>query len=294
MPIVAVAAGAYAATTVATVGIAAMSTFGVIAAVGAITSGIGALTGNDTLMRVGGVAALAGGVGAFAQGQGWLATGDAMNTVGAEATGTSTTKALAQSAAPGVQSPSPAAAMGNAGELATTGLEQGSIAGNLTSANQLARPGLIDTVGSTADAGIIGSPLTAGPGAASAPLPMEAGGFAKSLGMTELGAGAAKMGFDPTMGARGGIFDTLKGFGKFMDENKTLSSIGANFIGGMFDEEKEAKANYYKAGTDALRAKTANASAVPNMNFKLKPGSIWKPTSPTYNAPRPSGLFYAK
>jgi hypothetical protein len=72
MPVVAVAAGAFAVGEIATVGIAAMSAFEVIGAVGAIVSGIGALTGNEDLMKIGAVAGLAGGIGAFAQGRAGL------------------------------------------------------------------------------------------------------------------------------------------------------------------------------------------------------------------------------
>ncbi len=48
-------------------------------------------------------------------------------------------------------------------------------------------------LGSITDAGIAGSPLTAGLGAASAPLPMGAGGWSAATGATGLGAGAAGM-----------------------------------------------------------------------------------------------------
>ena len=46
---------------------------------------------------------------------------------------------------------------------------------------------------------------------------------------------------------------------------------------------------------DPERAETERGSAVPDMKAKLKQsGPIWKTSSPTYNAPRPSGLFYAR
>lgn len=286
MPVVAVAAGAFAVGEIATVGIAAMSTFEVIAAVGAITSGIGALTGNEDLMKIGAVAGLAGGVGAFAQGKGWLATGDAANTASGAA-GTGNIKAMTQTVAPGVENTLNNPSAWTAGsEGQTAGLSSGSIATNLTT--PMKEPGLIGSgtsdlgLGSIADSKIVGSPLTASPGAASAPLPTGQGGWQASLGTTTLGSTARNMSY---AGAQpgGGVLGMLKDFGNFLKDNKELASMAGNFIGGMFDDEKKAKADYYQAGADSLRAKTANGSAVPNMGFTTKQnGPFFKPTSPTY------------
>lgn len=303
MPVIAVAGAVAGATSLATVGVAGLGVWGTVGAIGGIVSGIGALTGNDDMMRLGAVAGLAGGAGAFAQSQGWIASGSASNTA-AQNSGGGNINALTKAQAPGVEpvsspvSQAPSAVVGN-----TAGLETGGIGQNITSANPLAGAGLFDTVGSVTDAGIVGSPFTAGPGAASAPLPMGPGGFIKSLGETTLGAGARNMRFDAGAGSSEmSIFDRIKGFGKFVEDNKQLSSIAANFIGGVFDDEKKAKAEYakgaaeyYRAKSETERQKLANGSAVPDMRAKLKQsGPIWKTSSPTYNAPRPSGLFYAR
>lgn len=296
MPVISVIGAVTGASALASVGAAGLGVWGTVGAIGGIVSGIGALTGNDDMMRLGAVAGLAGGAGAFAQSQGWLSSGSAATTAAQNASG-GNINAMTKTQAPGVQPVSspvdqaPSAVVGD-----TAGLETGGIGQNITSTNQLAGNGLFDTVGFVTDAGIAGSPFTAGPGAASAPLPMEPGGFAKSLGETTLGAGARNMRFDAGAGSSEmSIFDRIKGFGKFVEDNKQLSSIAANFIGGMFDDTKKAKAEADRAYADAVQRKMANGSAVPDMRAKLKQsGPIWKTSSPTYNAPRPSGLFYAR
>jgi len=91
----------------------------------------------------------------------------------------------------------------------------------------------------------------------------------------------------------GGIMDTLKKFGDFTKNNKDLTSIGANFIGGMFDDEKKAKTDYYEAGAEQIRSRIANGSAVPRYNVtsdQKKP--MFGQSAPAYN--RPSSLFYAR
>lgn len=276
MPVVAIAGAVTGASALAAGG---LTVFQTIAAIGGIVSGIGAVTGNDTLMKLGAVAGLAGGAGAFAQSKGWIASGSAMGTAGAESA-SSNIGAMTQSAAPGVEPvvPDVSQAGSNAVEM-TGGLEQtGGIGENITSANSLLNPtepanSLFDApsanaMGSSSDFNAKDALLARG---------------------NEVGRGVE------TAAASTSIFSRLQGFGKFVKENKELSSIAANFIGGIFDDEKKAKTDYYQAAADATRAKTARGSDVPDMRAKLKQsGPIWKTSSPTYNAPRPSGLFYAR
>jgi hypothetical protein len=285
LPIAAVAAGAFAATEIATVGIAAMSAFEVIAAVGAITSGIGALTGNEDLMKIGAIAGLAGGVGAFAEGQGWLASADAGKTVAAGSEG-SNIAAMNQAAAPGVES-TPAMNNPSAYQAGAETAGLPSATSNITAPSALANP--TEQTSSLFDAPTPASPV-------------EAFNAAKDSQQANIGIGAGAIdGYRnaaSVTGKSGSILDTLKNFTDiFKDKDgkydKGLLSIASNFVGGMFDSEKAAKADYYQSQADLTKSKLANGSAIPNMNFSTSTGSIWKPVSPTYNAPRPS-LFYAR
>lgn len=72
MPVAAVGAAAFAGAEIATVGLAAMSTFEAVAAIGAVTAGVGAITGEKDLMKMGALMGAVGGVGAFATSQGWI------------------------------------------------------------------------------------------------------------------------------------------------------------------------------------------------------------------------------
>ena len=69
MPVAAVAGAVFAGAELVAGG---LTIFQTIAAVGAITAGVGAVTGDQDLMKSGGIAGLAGGVGMFAQNQGLL------------------------------------------------------------------------------------------------------------------------------------------------------------------------------------------------------------------------------
>jgi len=75
MPVVAVAAAIYAGGTIAAAAagagiIATLGVAGTIAAVGAVAAGVGVVTGNKTLTKIGGVMALVGGIGALADSAG--------------------------------------------------------------------------------------------------------------------------------------------------------------------------------------------------------------------------------
>ena len=66
MPIIAIAAAVFAVVEIVEVGLAAMTVFEAIAAVGAVANGVGVVTGNEDLQKVGQVMAIAGGVGTIA------------------------------------------------------------------------------------------------------------------------------------------------------------------------------------------------------------------------------------
>lgn len=277
MPVAAVAGAVFAGVEIATVGIAAMSTFQVIAAVGAITSGIGALTGNEDLMKLGGVAALVGGVGAFASGKGWLGGADAAKS-GTEAV--SNTEAMINSTGVGVENVTPTVDIG--AEIGASSATSGGTAGlsdtaaNITAPSSAATPstGLIDAMNPT--------DIRLANGTQTTPF------------MTPASSAVAPA-------AQSGTFmDTIKGFADlFKDKdgkyNKDMLSMGMNFVGGLFDDKKGAETDYLKAQIAAMDAQRSNASAIPDMSgLKVSTKNIFKSTAPTYLAPRVGGLMNAK
>ena len=274
MPIAAVAGAVFAGVEIATVGIAAMSTFEIIAAVGAITSGVGALTGNEDLMKLGGVAALAGGVGMFAQGKGWIG--------GAEKAGeaVSNTSAMIKTQGVGVENVTPTVDIG--AEIGASSATSGGTAGlsdtaaNITAPSSAATPstGLIDAMNPT--------DIRLANGTQTTPF------------MTPASSAVAPA-------AQSGTFmDTIKGFADlFKDKdgkyNKDMLSMGMNFVGGLFDDKKGAETDYLKAQIAAMDAQRSNASAIPDMSgLKVSTKNIFKSTAPTYLAPRVGGLMNAK
>ena len=151
MPVAAVAGAVFAGAELVAGG---LTIFQTIAAVGAITAGVGAVTGDQDLMKIGGIAGLAGGVGMFAQNQGWL------NSTQAVAESGSNTASFIGEAAPGVEQVSPTvdtgAAIQNASDAGNTAMTGDSLlaadlaetAGNITQGiTQPAIPtnGLINT-----------------------------------------------------------------------------------------------------------------------------------------------------
>lgn len=277
MPVAAVAGAVFAGVEIATVGIAAMSTFQVIASVGAITSGIGALTGNEDLMKLGGVAALVGGVGAFASGKGGLGGADAAKS-GTEAV--SNTEAMINSTGVGVENVTPTVDIG--AEIGASSATSGGTAGlsdtaaNITAPSSAATPstGLIDAMNPT--------DIRLANGTQTTPF------------MTPASSAVAPA-------AQSGTFmDTIKGFADlFKDKdgkyNKDMLSMGMNFVGGLFDDKKGAETDYLKAQIAAMDAQRSNASAIPDMSgLKVSTKNIFKSTAPTYLAPRVGGLMNAK
>ena len=262
MPVAAVAGAVFAGVEIATVGIAAMSTFQVIAAVGAITSGIGALTGNEDLMKLGGVAALVGGVGAFASGKGWLSGADAAKS-GTEAV--SNTEAMINSTGVGVENVTPTVDIG--AEIGASSATSGGTAGlsdtaaNITAPSSAATPstGLIDAMNPT--------DIRLANGTQTTPF------------MTPASSAVAPA-------AQSGTFmDTIKGFADlFKDKdgkyNKDMLSMGMNFVGGLFDDKKGAETDYLKAQIAAMDAQRSNASAIPDMSgLKVSTKNIFRRNS---------------
>jgi len=277
MPLVAVAGAVVAGIEIASVGIAAMSAFEVVAAVGAIASGIGVVTGNQDLAQLGGVAALAGGVGMFAQSQGWFgASGELAAGQVEGATGNFARMDRAQSSTSDmINAATPGVAPANPSELVAADTAKG-LAGD-------AAAGVTDPA----------APAAWEPAAASN-IRNERTGLINATGNAPTTGDFARMDRSATATSQS-IFDTLKQAGAFMKDNKELSSMGLNFIGGLFDEKKknEAKAadalsGLYDARAATERQQLANGNAVPDLTgLRVNPVNVFAPkTAPVYQAPR--------
>lgn len=267
MPVVAIGAALYAGATIATVGVAAMSTMAVISAVGAIASGIGVVTGDKDLAKIGGIVSLVGGVGAFAQGQGWIGADLAKNSaqdIAKSAAGEAGVASAAQ-ATPSVVDASGAVAQnvaqagaGGAG-VATAAADIGSTVGSAGLAGQAAGAGAFDAALKTASAAA------------------------------------------PTAG--GGALSMLGSVGEWMEKNKNVTSMLSNFIGGALDQESDAKvkqaeamADLYATRNKSELAQMANGSAIPDLTgLKVDPNKnvFSKTTAPTYYNPKAVGLINA-
>lgn len=277
MPLVAVAAAAYAAGTIATVGIAAMSALEIISAVGAIASGIGVVTGNEKLAKIGGIIGLAGGVGAFAQNQGWLAGASDMAKTGTEVATSAATQ--------GTQASNVVdAAGGNIAEIAQGGADVGKA---VDAASATAN---VDKVAEAAQNGGLMAPKVDGALQAPSATPDQIPGPLNEASKLVQQQGIAQAGGDllntnlPTQSTSGGFLDAFSGIGKWMEDNKTMATIGSQAIGGMFDKDKAAKSDYYNAETDMLRQQMNNMSRMPI-------ASIMQPTMPTSQVTPKTGLM---
>lgn len=301
MPVIA-AAGVFAGGAALATG--TLTVLQTVAAIGSIVGGIGALTGNKTLMKVGAVAGLAGGIGAFAQSQGWIASGNAASALGDTANNTA---AMANAPGVGVENVAPtvdaSAAAGGTG--ATQGAIEAAAAGGGTGGLE---GGVAGSVLEGATSSNITNASQALEGAAPTGL-MGAGGQGGSTlskaaldGTNAFGANSATGAFDlaQTGAGNSSIFDTLGGIAKsiFTNKdgslNKDMVSIAANFVGGAFDERKAAEADWLEAKTNEINQQMANASAVPNLDIRASGRVKFRRGQPTYYAPRAGGLYNAR
>jgi hypothetical protein len=89
-----------------------------------------------------------------------------------------------------------------------------------------------------------------------------------------------------------GVMDSI---GKFMKDNKELTSMGLSMVGGMFDDKKKAEAgmanahaNYYSAQANQVNSQVRNASAIPDItNLRVNPNAnvYGTPPAPAYQGP---------
>lgn len=259
MPIVAVASIAMGASALA----AGATGFAALSAIGGIVAGIGGLTKSKELMMLGGIAGLAGGIASFAQSQNWLSGAEAVSNTGA----------MIDTPAPGIENVNPTDMRLAAGTQATpmessmqAGAETAGLDGNIQQAITQQSPAAQAISPPPADSLMNG----AGPLADVNPTDLR------------LADGTQK---PPMMGGKdgGSIFDTINAFGQWMEKNKTLSTIGASFVGGMFDP----KGQYYEDMAELEKQRARNANDIPNLGLKLKKtGPAFPTTRPTYTPPR--------
>ena len=268
MPVAAVAGAVFAGAELVAGG---LTIFQTIAAVGAITAGVGAVTGDQDLMKIGAIGGLAGGVGMFAQNQGWLNTAQAA----AEAGGNTATMIGQQ--APGMEAVAP---------TVDTGMGAVEAAGNVTGDSLVAADGGNIAQGITETTGVTQSPtMNTGLINTSPSNPMD-----MKLAAGKVVGEAAK---DTS------VFSSLQKFADMLKNkdgtyDKNLLAIGANFLGGAFDDKKKAETDYYRSRTASEDAQRTNANSVPSLaGLKVSDKNIFPTNASTYTPVR-VGLINAR
>lgn len=269
MPVAAVAGAVFAGAELVAGG---LTIFQTIAAVGAITAGVGAVTGDQDLMKIGAIGGLAGGVGMFAQNQGWLNTAQAA----AEA-GSNTATMISQEAA-GVNDFAPTVDNGM-GAVDTT-------ANTVTGDNLMADLG---------EGGNIAQGITAPTGVTQSPtMNTRPGGLINASPSNPLDMRIANGATKNTS-----VFGSLQKFADLLKNkdgtyDKNLLAIGANFIGGAFDDKKKAETDYYRSRTASEDAQRTNANSVPSLaGLRVSDKNIF-PTSASTYTPTRVGLINAR
>ena len=271
MPVAAVAGAVFAGAELVAGG---LTIFQTIAAVGAITAGVGAVTGDQDLMKIGAIGGLAGGVGMFAQNQGWLNTAQAA----AEAGGNTATM-IGQEAA-GVNDFAPTVDNG-------MGVAE-------TTANTVTGDSLV-----AADGGNIAQGITDTTGVTQSPtMNTQPGGLLNASPSNPLDQrlAAGKVG---EAANESSIFKSMKKFADMLKNkdgtyDKNLLAIGANFLGGAFDDKKKAETDYYRSRTASEDAQRTNANSVPSLaGLKVSDKNIFPASAPTYTPVR-VGLINAR
>ena len=270
MPVAAVAGAVFAGAELVAGG---LTIFQTIAAVGAITAGVGAVTGDQDLMKIGAIGGLAGGVGMFAQNQGWLNTAQAA----AEAGGN--TAAMIGQQAPGMESVAP---------TVDTGM------GAVEAANTMTGDSLV-----AADGGNIAQGITDTTGVTQSPtMNTQPGGLLNASPSNPLDQrlAAGKVG---EAANESSIFKSMKKFADMLKNkdgtyDKNLLAIGANFLGGAFDDKKKAETDYYRSRTASEDAQRTNANSVPSLSgLKVSDKNIFPTNASTYTPVR-VGLINAR
>ena len=287
MPIIAIAAAVFAAAEIVEVGLAAMTVFEAIAAVGAVTSGVGVVTGNEDLQKVGQVMAIGGGLGTIATKLGVI---DASTPI----IGDMTVKAPQELgyAAAGQTNPADTAA--------AAGTNTSTMTGAATQA--IAPPDAVGTINATdTTAGNIATtdaPVAAAPVAPVAP---PAYSFEAEIGQTPTVAAAAVMPTPPPVAPVtwfSAVKDYIAPFTEFAKENQMLTygamQAGGSVVAGLFDPLKPAQIKKAEAEADLLTSqKTLQDQQTANMAAAM-PVAYRKPkVLPVQPSNKPVGLINA-
>lgn len=328
MPAVAIAAGAFAAAEIATVGLAAMGTFTAIASIGAVAAGVGALVGSEDLMKVGGVMALAGGVGNLGAKAGWWSS-DPFSAAGNAAEAASSASKMTQGntiqdniskASVGTEAASASPAASGAETLANAATD-GANAARTSAAD------FMTNAGGPVDASTK-SMMAGGPDTSSlytldkSPsfMDKEIAGFGRSAvdsGATSLAKPGALIDMakvsDPInklgeLASQGKNLDDIKsgiaGQNKFpnlwsdlkssLKEDKELWVMGGGVLNGAMDhlfptDKDKAVTDLYSTRAELERQSAANASApVSLQNLRATGASPFRASAPAYATPRPA------
>lgn len=274
MPIIAIAAAVFAVVEIVEVGLAAMTVFEAIAAVGAVTSGVGVVTGNEDLQKVGQVMAIGGGLGMAATKLNVLD----WNPTVSEVTGITT---RAQDAAAAAAAATPAAAAGT-----TTSTTTGAIA-----------PPDAGTINAVDAAATTTAATVAPPPGSAASLNLESGLKPPAVVAPTSGMFAASTPVAPVTWFSA-VKDYIAPFTEFAKENQMLTygalQAGGSVVAGLFDPLKPAQVKKAEAEADLL---TSQKTLQDQQNLNLAaamPRAYRKPKVLPLQAPdKPVGLINA-
>lgn len=271
MPVAVVAAGVMGGASLVAGGLTVMGT---IAAVGSVISAVGAVTGDEDLMKIGGIASLVGGVGSVASGQGIFsgagATSEAAAT-GATDAGAGVVDSTASTVAPG-------------SEVAPMTVD----VGGMTTAPSASPSGLINNTVDPTNALV---EMPEAPKAINAD-GSKLAGVGSDKAVSAAGTKAITTQADSVASTGDTITEMLKKFGSVFKNadgtyDKTALAIGGQMIGGMFDKQKKAAADLTRQQAAILAARQANANAIPNLSaLGVTSAPVYNTTAPTFVAPR--------
>lgn len=290
MPIIAIAAAVFAVVEIVEVGLAAMTVFEAIAAVGAVTSGVGVVTGNEDLQKVGQVMAIGGGVGTIATRLGVI---DASTPI----IGGMTVKPPQELGYAAAGQTIPDTAAGQTNPADTAAAAAGTNTNTMTGAAPAgAGAGTINATDTTA-----GSIATTDAPVAAAPVAAPAYNFDAEIGQTPAQAAAAVMPTPPPVAPVtwfSAAKDYIAPFTEFAKENQMLTygalQAGGSVVAGLFDPLKPAQIKKAEAEADLLTSqKTTQDKQTANMAAAM-PRAYRKPKVLPLQAPdKPVGLINA-
>jgi len=236
MPVVAVAIAVWEVAAAVEIGFAALTAFQAVAVVSSVVGAVGAVTGNQDLVKIGAIGSVVGGVGSFAANQGWIANEALSGATYAVGETTPFQKAL------GFGGSTDAGAVKPADVVTTSAV--GEAASVSAPAPAPAAPAPAAPAAPAADpAAVTGSTWTAPPGG----------------GMSILKSEVAAAGGVPPAGE--GLFDSFKAFAK---ANPAIAYAGMSTVGsavaGLFDPTKEAQKQELEARAVMERQSAATAA----------------------------------